>query len=180
MGRGGRAPLGARGTGCVEGCLWCWCCKTPRPHFEDGEWVMVRRNGNRVGKKTLGRVVKSWPTTVARGGTNENRSEWLVYQYEIKWHVESTQGRDCNDPQNEAWLSPAAPPPAASAASAGAGDASSEAKAAQGARLSGLEAQPEPELEPEPQAKSDVEPGPEPEEAEEVLDVADVTLAAKP
>ena len=36
------------------------------------------------------------------------------------------------------------------------------------------------EPEPEPQATSDAEPEPEPKEVEEVLDVADVTLAAKP
>ena len=178
MGVGRSAPVGARG--CAGYSCYSCCKVVSSPNFEDGEWVMVRRNGNRVGKQTLGQVVKSWPTTVSRGGTNENRQEWLVYQYEIKWHVESTQGRDCNDPQNEAWLSPAAPPPAASAVSVGAGDASSEAKAAHGARLSGLEVQPEPEPEPERQAKSDVEAEPEPEEAEEVLDIADVALAAKP
>ena len=191
--------------------MWYCCCKASSPHFEDGEWVMVRRNGNRVGKKTLGRVVKSWPTTVSGVGSDWE-SDYLVYQYEIRWHAESTQGRDCSEPQNEGWLSPAAPPPAASAVSAGAGDASSEAKAAQGARLSGLEAhQPEPEPEAEeeqeertsaaqsaeeqeidwaekqravcptvPPVEPEPEPEPEPEEVEEVLDVADVTLAAKP
>jgi len=187
MGVGRSAPVGARG--CAGYSCYSCCKVVSSPNFEDGEWVMVRRNGNRVGKKTLGRVVKSWPTTVSGVGSDWE-SDYLVYQYEIRWHAESTQGRDCSEPQNEGWLSPAAPPPAASAVSAGAGDASSEAKAAQGARLSGLEAQqpepePEQETEPEPQARPEAEEertsaAQSAEEQEAVIDWAEKQRAVCP
>ena len=83
--------------------------------FQVGQWVMVRRNGNRVGKMWLAQVTKAEYKLVDRGMTSDpvsgsaNGDTWAAF-YDVNFH---DGGQEVAE---ESWCSASDPPPDAPAA----------------------------------------------------------------
>eukprot|EP01052_Picozoa_sp_SAG31_P002346 SAG31_NODE_83_length_27039_cov_14.035746_2_plen_265_part_00 len=83
------------------------------------QWVMLRREGNRAGKKTLGQVVRLKLNEVTKNRGHEDDRSYVFFTYNVK-----PLHQDAALNQNEAWLSPAtAPDDAAVGANTAAADA---------------------------------------------------------
>ena len=83
--------------------------------FQVGQWVMVRRNGNLVGKMWLAKVTKVEYKLVDRGVSSDpasgtaNGDTWVAF-YDVSFH-DGGQGV-----AEESWCKASDPPPGVSAA----------------------------------------------------------------
>ena len=86
--------------------IGCWfyrggCCLVKRPKFQVGDWVSVVRDGNRLGRQTLGQVTKVESKTFSNNPEDSTRK----FFYSIKF-PSSSPAAD----QRQEWLTPAAAP----------------------------------------------------------------------
>jgi hypothetical protein len=79
----------------------CCSCLAKKPEFQVGDWVSVARDGNRLGRKTLGQVTKVDDKTFSQGMEHSRRA----FFYSIKF-PSSGPAAD----QQEEWLTPATAP----------------------------------------------------------------------
>eukprot|EP01046_Picozoa_sp_COSAG06_P014655 COSAG06_NODE_914_length_11578_cov_31.792926_6_plen_110_part_00 len=91
------------------GNLLCGCLG---PKFKVGDWVSVVRDGNRLGRKTVGQVTDIESKSIPDGGRDEQGvpNAETKYYYSIRTATQQPTARPAMVDQREEWLTPATAP----------------------------------------------------------------------